>query len=96
VIAEPGVITRAKDRLMLYWRKNQEPDLARYWIYRGESARFALGEPVAVVEPSGKFLEMYVDEKLQPGREYFYRIFAEDHAGHRQILSPTISGVTTK
>ncbi len=96
VVEEPGVIKRSKDMLFLYWRKNQEPDLARYVIYRGDTANFALLQPLAVVEPSGKFLEMFVDRNLEPGREYFYRIFPEDHAGHRQTQSPTISGRTTK
>lgn len=96
VVEEPGVIKRSNDKLFLYWRKNQEPDLARYVIYRGDSADFALVNPLAIVEPSGKFLEMFVDQNLEPGREYFYRIFPEDHAGHRQTQSPIVSGRTTK
>lgn len=96
VVDEPGVVRRAKDKLFVYWRRNQEPDLARYYVYRGDSANFSIAgrEPHAVVAPTGRFLEMFIDSKLEAGREYFYRIYAEDHTGQRQTVSPVVSGKT--
>jgi len=96
VVDEPGVVRRAKDRLFVYWRRNQEPDVARYFVYRGDKADFSIAgrEPQAVLVPTGKFLELFIDSNLQPGREYFYRIYAEDHAGNRQTVSPVVSGKT--
>lgn len=98
VVEEPGVVRRAKDKLFVYWRKNQEPDLARYFVYRGDKQDFSIQglAPHAVVQPSGRFLELFIDSKLEPGREYFYRIFAEDHAGNRQNASPVVSGTTPR
>lgn len=98
VVREAGVVRRAKDRLFVYWRKNPEGDLARYYIYRGERPDFVVdrARPLAVVKPSGKFLEVFQDGGLKPGTDYYYRIFAEDHGGLRQTESPVVTAKTPR
>lgn len=98
IIDEPGIVRRAPDKLFVYWRRNQEPDLARYFVYRADRPDFSITnlQPHAVVKPSGRFLELFIDSQLQPGKTYYYRIYAEDFAGNRQTLSPVISGQTPR
>ncbi len=95
-VQEFGVVRRAKDTLMVYWRSNSDPDLARYRIYRGETADFKIEsiEPVATLDPAHYFLQLFVDRGLQPGRTYFYKVLAEDWGGNRQTISPVASATT--
>jgi len=96
VVQEFGVVRRAVDRLMVYWRTNTEPDLARYYLYRGEQPNFAIEgqEPVAVLAPIRRFLQMYQDSGLEAGKTYYYKVFAEDWAGNLQSVSPVASATT--
>lgn len=93
---ELGVVRRAKDRLVVYWRKSQDPDIARFHVFRGESAGFNTesARPIAVVRPSGFFLETYMDTGLTPGKTYYYRVLGEDWAGNRQRHSTTARATT--
>src|SRR5208282_6029488 len=95
-VEELGVVRRAKDTLIVYWRKTPEPDLARYHVYRGDSPDFRIEgiRPVAEVEPSGRFLQIYRDSGLTPGTTYYYRVVAEDWSGNRQSASPVASAIT--
>ncbi len=87
---------RSKDRLIVYWKTSPEPDVARYYLYRGEHANFSIAgqKPLAIVQPEKYFLQTYSDNGLQAGRTYFYKVTAEDWAGNRQILSPEASATT--
>lgn len=95
-VDELGIVRRAKDRLVVYWRKSPDPDVARFHIFRGESADFDVNSarPVAVIRPSGYFLETFMDKGLTPGKTYYYRVLAEDWAGHRQSDSPLAQAAT--
>jgi hypothetical protein len=95
-VSELGVIRRSPDKLMVFWRSNGEPDVARYRLYRGESAGFKLdaNEPLATIEPARYFLQLFVDTGLKPGKTYYYRVLAEDWAGNRQADSPLASATT--
>jgi hypothetical protein len=95
-VEEMGVVRRAKDRLIVYWRKSTDPDVARYFVYRAERPDSALQDahPVAVLPPSGYFLETYRDSGLTPGKKYYYRVLPEDWAGNRQPESPLASATT--
>jgi hypothetical protein len=86
----------SKSRLIVVWQKNTERDVARYRIYRGERAGFPADAAslIHTAQPNGYFLEMYTDEGLKPGHTYFYRVQAEDWAGHRQKESPVVSVAT--
>ncbi|MCI0389174.1 MAG: glycosyl hydrolase-related protein [Acidobacteria bacterium] len=95
-VDELGVVRRAKDRLIVYWRKNQEPDVARYYLYRGERKDFTTDEqqPLAVLRPSSYFLQTYNDTGLKAGVTYFYKVVAEDWSGNRQTQSMTAWATT--
>jgi phosphodiesterase/alkaline phosphatase D-like protein len=92
-------VRRSPQKLMIYWRSNTEPDLARYYVYRGSTPDFAVAgqAPLAVIEPEREhFLQMYIDSGLKPGTRYFYKVLAEDFAGNRQSRSSTTSATTPK
>jgi alpha-mannosidase len=94
-VEDLGVVRRAKDTLILYWHKQEEPDVARYLVYRGDSPAFsATAAPVAIVEPTRFFLQIYRDSGLEPGHTYYYRVLAEDFAGNRQQRSPVAKSTT--
>ena len=89
MVDELGVVRRAKDRLIVYWRKNQEPDVARYYLYRSEQKDFSLDglPPLAVLRPTSYFLQTYNDSGLKAGGTYYYKVVAEDWSGNRQAKS---------
>ena len=95
-VHELGVIRRSADTLMVYWRKNAEPDVARYRVYRGDTPDFPIAgrEPVAVIEANHYFLQLFRDTGLQPGRTYYYRVQPVDWAANVQAESP-VAGATT-
>lgn len=95
-VHELGVVRRAGDTLIVYWRKNPETDVARFEVYRGETPDFKPGDgqPVAVLPVSGYFLEIFRDTGLQPGQTYYYRVLPVDWSDHRQTESP-VAGATT-
>jgi hypothetical protein len=95
-VEELGVVRRAKDRLIVYWNKSTDPDVARFLVYRGESPNFTLqgAQPVAVLRPSGFFLETFRDAGLTAAKTYYYRVLPEDWAGNRQSESTTVSATT--
>ena len=97
-VVDFDIVRETKNRLMVCWSKSPEPDTARYFVYRSERPEFdhtAL-EPIAVVKPSGYYLDHYVDDTLQPGRTYYYQVYPEDWAGNRQTHSATASATTPK
>ena len=49
---------------------------------------------MAVVRPSGFYLEHVFDTGLKPGTTYHYRVLAEDWANNRQAESPVATATT--
>ena len=97
-IHEPGVVRRSADSLILYWRKNAEPDTARYRIFRGETSDFNLvgREPVVVLEANAYFLQTFRDSGLKPDTTYYYKVQPVDWADNHQPVSPIVSARTPK
>jgi alpha-mannosidase len=94
-VEDLGVVRRSKDTLILYWHKQEEPDVARYLVYRSDSTVFpASAAPVATFEPTRYFLQIYRDSGLAPGHTYYYKVLAEDFAGNRQQRSPVAKSAT--
>jgi len=95
-VYEMGIVRRSHDTLIVYWRKNPEPDVARYRIYRGETEDFSISDhaPLAVVEASHYFLQIYRDQGLAPGRTYYYKVQPVDWADNVQSQA-TVAGSTT-
>jgi hypothetical protein len=95
-VDELGVVRRAADRLIVYWRTSPEPDVARYNVYRAETREIDTrsAQPVAVISPARFFLQTYIDQGLRPGQKYYYKVVAEDWAGHKQTQSSVASAAT--
>ncbi len=97
-VYEAGIVRRAPDTLFVYWRKNTEPDVARYRVFRGRTPDFGIAdrEPDAVVEANAYFLQVFHDTGLQPDTTYYYRIQPVDWSDNVQTVSPLISATTPK
>jgi len=94
-VTELGVVRRAPNALIVYWRKNPEPDVSKYLVFREQEACAGLPEnPVATVDATQYFLQTFRDEELVPGTRYLYKVVAEDSAGNRQAVSPVTSATT--
>ncbi len=95
-VVDFNIVREAKNRLMVCWSRSPEPDVARYFVYRGDRPGFdpASLQPIAIVTPGGYYLDHYVDDTLQPGRTYYYQVYPEDWAGNRQTRSATAAGTT--
>lgn len=95
-VDELGVVRRAKDRLIVYWRRNPEPDVARYLLFRSEQkdVRVENMQPLAILKPTSYFLQTWNDTGLKAGVTYYYKVLAEDWAGNRQTKSMTAWAAT--
>ncbi|MDO8941654.1 MAG: fibronectin type III domain-containing protein, partial [Desulfobacterales bacterium] len=95
-VEDLGVVRASKEKLIVYWHKSPDPDVARFYVYRGEQPDFqiATSKPVAEIRPSGFFLETHPDTGLQPGKTYYYKVIAEDWAGNRQVQSVVAQATT--
>ena len=95
-VVEFDIVRDSAERLMICWRKVPEADVARYLVFRGERPDFNVAgmKPVAVVRPSGFYLEHVFDTGLKPGTTYHYRVLAEDWANNRQADSPVATATT--
>jgi fibronectin type 3 domain-containing protein len=72
--------------ISLVWRPNTEPDLAGYWVYRsGNDRKFErLGERLLTTAST-------IDQSVEKGQTYFYRIQALDLKGNASELSTEVS-----
>jgi len=97
-VHELGVVRRSPDTLIVYWRKNPEPDVAFYRVFRGETPDFSTAgqEPLAILEANEYFLQVYRDTGLKPGKTYYYRIQSVDWSDNLQKDSPLASATTPK
>lgn len=97
-VEELGVVRRSPHKLMVYWRSSPEPDVARYHVYRGDTAEFTTEgrKPLATLTPARYFLQLFSDESLAAGRTWYYKVLAEDWAGNRQTVSPVASATTPR
>ncbi|MCI0626764.1 MAG: glycosyl hydrolase-related protein [Acidobacteria bacterium] len=95
-VEELGIVRRAADRLIVYWRSSPEPDVARYLLFRSETKDFekVTPNPLRTLKPAPYFLQTFHDRGLQPGKTYHYKVLAEDWAGNRQTQSPIASAQT--
>jgi hypothetical protein len=97
-VQDLSVVRMSPTRLMVSWRKSPEKNAARYYLYRGDHDGFDPQgmRPLTVLNKSGYFLETFVDEGLQPGRQYFYRVFPENWSGLRGVISTIATATTPK
>jgi fibronectin type 3 domain-containing protein len=91
-----GIIRQGPRELKVYWDKAPEPDVARYYVYRSQQGDAPAGQwqNVATVPANARFLQTWLDATVSPATTYFYKVFAEDWAGHRQTASKVTSAGT--
>jgi hypothetical protein len=65
----------------LSWTPSTSPDVAGYFIYRGEGERPWLVDYARVERVDGSARNQFVDERAQSGKAYFYYLTAFDKAG---------------
>ena len=83
--------TISSSRIDLAWTPNTEPDIARYNVYRGTSAGFAVntGTDTPLAQPS---TNTYSDTAgLAESTTYYYKVAAVDATGNISILSDEVS-----
>lgn len=91
-VQELGVVRRSPTCLIVYWQKNEEPDVAKYLVYRSLDGNFDVSaQPFATVPASHYFLQTFRDETVAPDTVYYYKVLTEDVAGNRQSVSPEVS-----
>ncbi|OAM89890.1 hypothetical protein AW736_11260 [Termitidicoccus mucosus] len=97
-VSELGVVRQTKNRQMVCWHKNPEPDIARYHVHRSAKPGFAPAPDTHIgeVTPGGYYLEHFVDDGLSPGTTYYYKILPEDWAGNLQKDSPESFATTPR
>ncbi|HXF03933.1 MAG TPA: fibronectin type III domain-containing protein [Blastocatellia bacterium] len=83
-------VASANGLVSLFWTPNSESDIAGYNIYRADS----LSESEAAwrkINPSLHVLTTFRDDRVEPGRRYYYRVTAVDRAGNESRPSVTVS-----
>lgn len=81
VLQEPTAIVGSMTSLSLRWTPNTDTDFASYQIRRSPDANVALSS-ILVKEFNDPKVISYVDSGLDPGTQYFYRIYVFDTAGN--------------
>ena len=89
------LITRRgiRDAVQLSWRRNIEPDLAGYNVYRSntQGSGYQKINPSLLLSPKHRF----VDKKVEKGKTYYYVVTAVNSAGIESGYSNE-AGVTIK
>ena len=80
-----------KKGMELNWRRNQEPDLLGYYIYRRKSGETDFKK----LNPTPLAKETYIDTDVEMGQDYEYAVTAVDNSGRRNE-SPTSEEVRVK
>lgn len=81
VLQEPTAIVGSMTSLSLRWTPNTDTDFASYQIRRSPDANVSLSS-ILVKEFNDPKTISYVDSGLDPGTQYFYRVYVFDTAGN--------------
>lgn len=74
----------------LDWNANVETDLVGYRVYRATDEGFAIGEDLLLAEVE---VPRFVDEEVEVGTLYFYKVTAVDKGGKESPISNEVSDV---
>jgi fibronectin type 3 domain-containing protein len=89
-VADLGAADNEVKQVSLNWSPNPETNLDRYEVFRGDT-------PDAVdkrIEKLPSSAHGYIDEKLDDGRTYYYRVRAVDAYNLEGEFSPVVSATT--
>lgn len=81
VLQEPTTIAGSSTSLSLRWTPNSDNDFASYQIRRSPDPVVSLSS-ILVKEFNDSKVTSYVDNALEPGTKYFYRVYVFDAAGN--------------
>jgi hypothetical protein len=73
------------------WDLNSESDMYQYWVYRGQSP-----DPTNRIATVNHPADTYIDEQLQKGVLYYYRISAVDFFQNKSGYSVNVSAAIPK
>jgi len=76
------------DTIELRWQAGPEVDVVGYHVLRDSTLAFAVPETVGFAAASP-----FTDATVAPGSSRWYRVVAEDAAGHRSVWTPAVCGV---
>ncbi len=82
-------------QIQLVWEELPDPDINYYSIRRGTNPEFDPNDPATEI---GTTVEtMFVDDNVQPGQTYYYRVVAFDFNGNQgefsEVVSATVVGI---
>ncbi len=80
VLQEPTMIAGSSTSLSLRWSPNTDTDFASYQIRRSPDPIVSLSS-ILVKEFNDQKVTSYVDNALEPGTKYYYRVYVFDAAG---------------
>jgi hypothetical protein len=94
VLAEMGVIPMGIGRIVVYWRRSPEPDVAVYHVHRSTTPDFQPTDQthLALVPADGSWYQVYDDRDVTAQAAWYYRVQPQDYAGYIQTDSPCVSG----
>jgi len=76
--------------ISLDWDANEEADLVGYRVYRSTEADFAVGTALLRIQVE---TPRFVDEEVEVGTVYYYRITAVDRGSKESAASPAVRDV---
>ncbi|HEY8344237.1 MAG TPA: glycoside hydrolase family 48 protein [Bacillota bacterium] len=79
------------DRIILDWADNTESDLAKYRVYSGTTAGFAIEATSLVAEVVNS---AYIHSGLAPGVRRYYKVTAVDTSNNESLPSTEVSATT--
>lgn len=81
LLQEPTTIAGNTTALSLRWTLNTDTDFASYQIRRARNATVSLSSTL-VKEITDQHTTSYIDNGLDPGTQYYYRVYVFDAAGN--------------
>ena len=89
-------IERNWERAIVTWRTSRESDVAAYEIFRSQRPDFPTDDTHrihTIDEPEKLTRQLWIDEKVESAKTYFYQVLAVDRKGRRSPQS-SVSRVT--
>lgn len=83
-------ISNRPKQMPLDWRKNPEPTIKEYHVFRADDEKGQF-KKIADVHPDKNY---YLDDKLENQKKYFYKLQAVDVDGLESEFSAVVSGTT--
>ena len=80
------------DSIIITWRYNYESDFSRYLVHRDTTAGFEPLDINIIAEPE---TSIFIDQNVELGKNYYYRIASIDNQNNRSDYSDELSIIQT-